>query len=130
MKKRNTIQKTIILDALKELCTHPTPAEVYEHIHEKYPSISQATVFRVLLGESEDGEVQRFHVPGGTRYEYGLRKHYHAYCRLCGKIADVDMPYMDDIESKSMPCDNFTIEGHIIEFVGLCPECKAKSDEI
>ena len=130
MQKRNTVQKTIILDALKELCNHPTPAEVYEYIHKKYPTISQATVFRVLASESEDGDVQRFIVPGGTRYEYGLRKHYHVCCRVCGKAADVDMPYMEGIEKNAMPCDDFSVEGHIIEFVGLCPECRAKSDEI
>ena len=66
MQKRHTIQKTIILDALKELGNHPTPAMVYEHIHEKYPTISQATVFRVLAGESEDCDVQRVYAPGSS----------------------------------------------------------------
>ena len=52
MKKRNTLQKTIILEALKELMgKHPTPAEVYAHVREKFPSKTQATVFRVLAGE-------------------------------------------------------------------------------
>ena len=42
MKKRNTLQKSIILDALKDFMgKHPTPNEVYEYIHEKHPSISR-----------------------------------------------------------------------------------------
>ena len=45
--KRQTLQKTIILEALHRLCNHPTPAMVYEEVHKSYPSISQATVFRV-----------------------------------------------------------------------------------
>ncbi len=125
MQKRNTLQKAIILDALKELCNHPTPLMVYEYIHEKYPTISQATVFRVLAGEAEEGEAQRVYAPGApTRYEYGLRKHYHISCRICGAVEDVDMPYMEGLERDAEARSGFTAESHIIEFIGLCPKCR------
>lgn len=132
MKKRNTLQKAIILEALKELMgTHPTPNEVYEHIHEKYPTISLATVFRVLAGEVEEGEAQRVYAPDSTlRYEYGTRKHYHVSCRKCGKVEDVDMPYLHGIEKTAEALNGFAVEKHIVEFIGLCPECKRAADNI
>lgn len=127
MQKRNTLQKTIILDALKELMgTHPTPAQVYEHIHQKYPTISQATVFRVLAGEVEDGEAQRVYAPDSPlRYEYGTRKHYHVSCRKCGAVEDVEMPYQHGLEEIAEGLNGFKVERHIVEFIGLCPKCRA-----
>ena len=47
MQERQTKQKTIIYDALMTL-DHPTATEVYSYVHEQYPSVSRATVFRVL----------------------------------------------------------------------------------
>ena len=131
MQKRHTLQKQIILDALKELGNHPTPAMVYDHIHDRYPTISQATVFRVLAGESEGGEAQRVYAPGSSaRYEYGLRKHYHISCRLCGKVADVDMPYHHDLEKEAEYAEGFTVERHFIEFIGLCPDCQGAAENL
>ena len=130
MQRRQTIQKTVILEALRELGNHPTPAMVYEHIHKSYPTISQATVFRVLAGESEEGEAQRVYAPGSSaRYEYGLRKHYHISCRLCGKVADVDMPYHHDLEKEAESAEGFTVERHFIEFIGLCPDCREATEK-
>ncbi len=132
MKKRNTIQKSIVLEALKELHgTHPTPAKVYDYIHEKYPTISQATVFRILSSEVEDGEAQRVYAPDSSlRYEYGTRKHYHVSCRNCGKVEDVEMNYLDGLEKEAEGLNGFKVERHIVEFIGLCPECAQVSDNI
>ncbi len=128
--KRQTLQKTIILDALKKLGNHPTPAMVYEEIHPKYPTISQATVFRVLAGECEEGTVQRVYAPGTTaRYEYGNRPHWHICCRGCGRIADVSLALSEN-PLRLMQCDeDYTVEKYYIEFVGLCPACREKADE-
>lgn len=127
--KRQTLQKTIILEALKTLGNHPTPAMVYEEIHEKYPTISQATVFRVLASECEEGHIQRVYAPGSSaRYEYGTRKHCHICCRLCGKVADIDMPYPEDLISSVTDSEGFNVEKYYIEFVGLCRECNMSSD--
>ncbi len=131
MKKRNTLQKSIILDALKNFMgKHPTPNEVYEYVHEKHPSISRATVFRVLAGEVEDGQAQRVYAPDSTlRYEYGTRKHYHVSCRVCGKVEDVEMPYQYGLEEIAEGLNGFKVERHIVEFIGLCPDCVGHESE-
>ena len=133
MKKRNTLQKTIILEALMELKgKHPTPTEVYQYVHEKYPTISQTTVFRVLASEVEDGEAQRVYAPDSSlRYEYGTRKHYHVSCRVCGRVEDVEMAYLDGLEKNVEALNGFLVERHIVEFIGLCPKCiKGTSENI
>ena len=96
--KRQTLQKTIILEALHRLCNHPTPAMVYEEVHKSYPSISQATVFRVLAGECDAGNAQRVYAPGcPARYEFGTRKHWHISCRVCGRVADIKRVHRREI---------------------------------
>ncbi len=123
--KRQTLQKTIILDALMRLGNHPTPAMVYDEIHKDYPTISKATVFRVLAGECEEGNAQRIYAGGSARYECGTKKHWHISCRLCGKVADVELPFEDDLLHSVKNNDGFTAERYFIEFIGLCPECKS-----
>ena len=132
MKKRNTIQKKIVLDALRELKgMHPTPVEVYELIHEKYPTISRATVFRILAGEVEEGEAQRVYAPDSSlRYEYGTRKHYHVSCRVCGRVEDVEMEYLNGLEAAAKGLNGFEVEKHIVEFIGVCPSCSDTADKI
>ncbi len=131
MQKRNTLQKAIVREALMELKgKHPTPNDVYEYIHAKHPSISRATVFRILAGEVENGEAQRVYAPDSPlRYEYGTRKHYHVSCRICGSVEDVEMPYMEGIEKNAEGLSGFKVERHIIEFIGICDKCQ-KADNI
>ncbi|OLA60968.1 MAG: hypothetical protein BHW37_01390, partial [Firmicutes bacterium CAG:272_52_7] len=119
--KRQTLQKTIILEALHRLCNHPTPAMVYEEVHKSYPSISQATVFRVLAGECDAGNAQRVYAPGcPARYEFGTRKHWHISCRVCGRVADIEMADPDaDLRTGITDSNGFTVERFYVEFSGL-----------
>lgn len=124
MNKRNTIQKKIVLDALKEMGNHPTAEMVYDHIKERFPTVSRATVFRNLKSLAEDGEI--LHVPmldSADRYDEMNTDHYHFKCTKCNKVFDVNMPYFNDISSNITGMDNFHIKSHSIIFSGLCPEC-------
>lgn len=46
MNSRNTSQKNIILEVLKNNRSHPTAQELYTLVKEKDPTIGQATVYR------------------------------------------------------------------------------------
>ena len=114
---RNTIQRALVLEAVRSLHNHPTSADVYEVVREKHPNISRATVYR--------GEVLRVEVPNGAdRYDFLNRPHYHAKCRVCGGVFDVDMPYQSDILAKVSDAHGFAIEEHEIIFNGVCSECR------
>ena len=45
---RNTIQRALVLEAVRSLHNHPTSADVYEAVRRTYPNISRATVYRNL----------------------------------------------------------------------------------
>ena len=123
---RNTIQRALVLEALHN---HPTSADVYEVVRARHPNISRATVYRNLGVLANRGEVLRVEVPNGAdRYDFLNKPHYHAKCRICGGVFDIDMPYQDDIVSQVSDAHGFTIEHHEIIFDGVCAHCKASAE--
>ena len=122
---RNTIQRALVLEAVQSLHNHPTSADVYEKVRIKHPTISRATVYRNLSVLAERGEVLRVEVPNGAdRYDFFNEPHYHAKCRVCGCIVDVDMPYDYDMVQRVRESQGFTVENYEIIFSGICAACQ------
>lgn len=122
---RNTIQRALVLEAVQSLHNHPTSADVYEVVRQKHPNISRATVYRNLGVLATRGDVLRVEVPNGAdRYDFFNEPHYHAKCRVCGGITDVEMPYEYNLANKVSDAHGFTIEHHEIIFEGVCPHCQ------
>lgn len=120
---RNTRQRALVLEAVRSLHNHPTSADVYDAVREKHPSISRATVYRNLNVLTEQGEVLHIPVAGGAdRYDFRCDCHYHAICRECGVVYDVEMP-SEGLLSSVRDTHGFQIEGFDIIFTGLCPDC-------
>ena len=120
---RNTRQRALVLEAVRSLHNHPTSADVYDAVREKHPSISRATVYRNLNVLTEQGEVLHIPVAGGAdRYDFRCDCHYHAICRECGVVYDVEMP-SEGLLSSVRDTHGFLIEGFDIIFTGLCPDC-------
>ncbi|MBQ8685688.1 MAG: transcriptional repressor [Clostridia bacterium] len=125
MQERQTKQKQIIYDALQRL-NHPTATEVYAWVHDMHPTVSRATVFRVLGGFAASGQALELRFAGNeVRYDYNTHAHYHARCVGCGKVADVEAPFIGDAQAlKAQACDDFTIDGCVVEFFGRCRDCQ------
>ncbi len=125
MQERQTKQKTMIYEALKTL-DHPTATEVYAWIHDRQPSISRATVFRVLGGFATGGKALELRMANtDVRYDYNVFPHYHVHCTRCGRVADIAAPKLAGLEKElgGEVC-GFSIENFSVEFFGTCPECK------
>lgn len=124
MNTRSTIQRSLVLEAVKELKCHPTSDEIYEKIVKKYPSISRGTVYRNLNLLSENGEIRRVEMPSGAdRFEVQRRDHYHARCVQCGQVFDVDMEVIPDLEKSIKDSHGFKFVSHDIIFKGTCFAC-------
>jgi Fe2+ or Zn2+ uptake regulation protein len=128
VRERQTKQKSIIYDALTEL-DHPTATEVYGYVHERLPSVSRATVFRVLGGFADSGKALELNLAGSdTRYDHNVEPHYHVRCRCCGRVADVMMNADFPVRQAVTDSCGFSIDGFQIEFFGVCPDCRKKFD--
>jgi len=123
--KRDTAQRRLILDAVRELGNHPTAEQVFEHVSRRCPSIGKATVYRNLSRMAEAGEVLNAGVfSGSARYDHTLRRHCHFSCASCGRIFDVEGDF-SDICGRVGGTDGFDIESCAVSFSGLCWSCKA-----
>ena len=125
MNKRNTIQRALVLEAVMELQSHATPDEVFDVVVKKHPTISRGTVYRNLNLLYELGEIRKMHMPSGAdRFDHDSNEHYHARCDKCGRVLDVDMDVLADLEKKIKDKHGFEITGHDLMFKGICPECQ------
>ncbi len=126
MERRNTIQRKLVLDAVREL-NHPDAEQVYARIVKEHPHISKATVYRNLNLLAAQNDIRKIETgEGPDRFDCRLPEHYHLRCRVCGKLIDADLPvpdYTDEADRR----DGFTIERLNLEFIGICSECKNKN---
>ena len=125
VKNRNTLQRRIVLDSVRNMTNHPDADMIYEKISADHPLVSKATVYRNLKLLAKQGQILHIPIPDGADcFDFNCLPHYHVKCRGCGGVFDVDMPYQDNICSKIVNTRGFEIESHQIVFSGLCPDCK------
>lgn len=126
--KRNTIQRTLILESIKKLKSHPTADELYTEISSAHPTISRGTVYRNLNQLAENGDIRRVEIPGNAdHFDHCCEDHYHVRCLRCGKIFDVEMDYIPDLEKSIQNTNGFQLSGYDLIFKGICPDCSSVS---
>lgn len=125
MIKRNTIQCTLVFETVNKLKCHATADEVYEALVQEHPNISRGTVYRNLQRLCDTGKIRKIEVPcGADRFDHLCSEHYHVNCIKCGRVFDVDMPYMTHLEQTIPDAHGFVFTEHDIIFKGICPECQ------
>ena len=125
MIKRNTIQRTLVFETVNKLQCHATADEIYETIVQEHPNISKATVYRNLKLLSETGEIRKMEIPGGAdRFDHRCHDHCHVRCEKCGRVFDVDMEYITNLEKNIKNSHWFAFTGYDILFRGICPDCQ------
>ena len=129
-KMRMTKQRRLILEELRSQNNHPTADLIYERVRKKMPKISLGTVYRNLEILSSLGEIQTLELSGSQkRYDGIPHKHYHIRCLHCGRVDDAPIAPLQQLEDALYEATVYTIMGHRLEFMGLCPEC-SKDKEI
>lgn len=124
MNKRITTQRSLVLEVVNRMRCHATADEVYNKIVKKYPHISRGTVYRNLNLLSDIGKLRKMEMPSGAdRFDHICHEHYHAICVKCGRVFDVEMEFIEDLEKNIKDTHGFEIAGHDIFFKGTCLEC-------
>lgn len=129
-----TVQRQVIIDVfLENMDTHLSPEEVYEFVKEKYPEIGLATVYRALQLFEKLGVLYKLNFDDGcSRYELttgteGGHHHHHLICVDCGKVIEVKLDLLDNLENEIERDEKFEIIDHNLQFFGYCKDCKSKS---
>ena len=127
MIQRNTIQNSLVYEAVNKLQCHATADEIYDMIVREHPTISRGTVYRNLNRLAEMGKIRKMEIPGGPdRFDHRCHDHCHVKCERCGRVFDVDMDYITGLEKNITDTHGFAFTGYDILFRGICPECQKK----
>jgi len=124
IKRRNTRQRTLVLEVLKAAKTHPTALEIYELAKKIMPSISLGTVYRNLEILVKEGVVRCLEFEGEPkRFDGTTTPHAHVKCRICGMVDDVDLPILNDIPNIVRQKVGFLGVDVLVSVWGICPKC-------
>lgn len=128
---RNTVQKQLIMDCLKNSGSHMTVEEIYNDIKEHHKNISIATVYRNLKLMEEQGAVRKLYMEDDSVSFFELsdkseHSHHHLVCSNCGTIFDFDFDLLDPIEKTIEKQTGFLIKDHRVVFYGICKKCRDK----
>jgi Fe2+ or Zn2+ uptake regulation protein len=129
-KKRNTVQRQLIFDAVKELNIHATAEQVFEYVSRNHPSVSKATVYRNLGQMAESGELLNIGIfYGSVHYDHNCHEHCHFICEECRQVFDVDGDF-SDIIGRAADSSRFDITGFRASFTGVCGNCRNNRQDI
>ena len=93
-KTRNTRQRGVILDILKESHEHPTADIIYREARRVLPHISLGTIYRNLNFLRDHGTVREIRPSegGSSRFDVADTPHAHFHCVHCNALLDIRLP--------------------------------------
>ena len=123
MSSRNTAQRAAILDVLTRADVPLGVAQILTKGQQAVPSLSQATVYRILKQLMERGDVATVQLPGQTPlYELSGKGHHHFFrCRRCEQMYEVTG--CEGLVDRLVP-RGFALEDHDLFLYGLCAACR------
>ena len=127
---RVTAQRLAVYRALAEDRSHPTADAIHRRLRAAMPSLSPATVYRVLESLVEDGLLRQVSTTGGAgRFDANLTPHQHLICRVCGRMTDVHTPALPAVRTTAVgrvaarARPRFVVEDVDVRIVGRCETC-------
>ena len=125
---RVTKQRKAIFSVLQGDTSHPTAEEIYQHVKQRLPHISLATVYRNLRMLAQENLILEIPTPDGpNRYDPQTHQHYHLHCDHCGRVCDVEIPVQRQLNSE-LSRRGYSVRSHETVFYGLCPRCRPKAE--
>ena len=125
-----TTQRHAVLKVIAASHDHLTPEAIYEKALAENHYIGLVTVYRTLDLLSELNLLCRVHAPGCRSYM--MRRptdhHHHLVCSCCGRVVDFAGCTLSALEHRLSEETRFDINGHLLEFYGLCPDCRPDSE--
>ncbi len=112
VQRRNTRQRKLVLDAVRQSYNHPTADEIYNVVRAQDDKISRGTVYRNLNLLADAGE------------NLSIKTHAHIICTSCSRVIDVPLPFDAQLDVKASEQIGWHVTSHYTIFEGLCPDCR------
>lgn len=121
-RQRELIQRTV-----EQNQVHPTADTVYSLVRESEPNISLGTVYRNLNLLYEQGVLRKICIPNASdRFDGRLDEHQHSICTRCGRMFDVGIEAVYELDEQIKGIADFTVTGYQVLIEGVCHRCSVK----
>src|SRR3954451_12691738 len=104
---------------------HPTAAEVFEAVRDRFPTMGLATVYATLNVMVERGLLRPLAFENAVRFDANVTPHANLICTACGRITDYDG--CDDVvralRERAANDAGFELEEHRLDLYGRCALC-------
>jgi Fur family ferric uptake transcriptional regulator len=133
---RFTEPRKMILDVLSNTEQHLSAEDIFMKVHKIYPNVGLTTVYRTLELLEQMAIISKFQFGDGrSRYELIQNPqkpghHHHLVCTHCKQIIDYD-DFVDEeieligkVEAALSNRHDFEINSHVIQFYGICGNCR------
>lgn len=118
-----TPQRLTVFRALLESHDHPSPEMLFDRVRGSLPSLSMATVYKVLDALGEIGVVREVSVVNDCRrFDANLERHHHLVCTRCKGVVDFYDEELDEVKP-SRPLRGFRSREVSVQILGLCKAC-------
>lgn len=125
---RVTPKVRAVLELFLERGSVLDPFEVRDRLQKKFKGVGLPTVYRILEGladcgilltaPNEDRQLRYFLCRG---METG--HHHHFICLNCGKVEEVNLCLMEEVERYVKRRLKATVQNHVLQVEGLCMKC-------
>ncbi len=115
-----TAQRMAVFSAVRLSRHHPSVDATWQKVKRLIPTLTRASVYRILNEFADLGLLTRLDALSGARYDTLLGPHAHFICEVCGSITDYPLP-----EGLSVP-EGMPSERHHCELrvSGVCDACR------
>lgn len=122
---RTTRQRLALLRLLRAADHHPTALDLHKALRREQRRVSKKTVYEVLSAFVREG-LAACVTEGGEpfRYESTTEPHYHARCRICGRIFDLPARANSQIRGLAALPEGFNVESIGVTLRGVCLRCR------
>ena len=122
-----TTQRLAIYKFILKREDHPNAEQIYQAIHNDYPTISLGTIYKTLHLLKEIGLIQELGFnEGSIRYDPDMKIHINMVCTKCGKIHDYKPENIETIWHNLISKLNIKPIGQRIDIYYECADCKMK----
>lgn len=123
--RRNTRQKTLVIDALKQSAGFVSAQQLHHSIIADGGDIGLSTVYRTLAASAEAGDVDVIvRADGESVYRAcSPRHHHHLVCTGCGATQEISAQAVEKWSAEIGKQHNYTQISHTVEVFGLCSDC-------
>lgn len=119
---------------LQAICTfegHFRAEDLAARLRDGGHPVSLVTVYRNLPLLERAGVVRRTFLTRGVAVYERARQgehHDHLICTRCRKVVEFEYRAIDVLQEAAAAEHGFTLTGHHLELLGLCPECRGRAE--